>query len=339
MPISSVDYASLIKDSMAQGLYENLFRMNDVLKLFPITEVGSLVVRGERWATLPTPGFRKLNDTYTESTGTTEPVEDRLAIVGSRFTEDDAYDQLKDPLYRDPVQLQFDMHLKSKERFLAQEIINGDISSTADGFDGLVTRLADTSKFAAAQSIQASSGNDTLKVLADAASARTFFDKFEEAAYQCGLHGVTEGGNAKGAAFMNKTTLLGIQQAARLAGYTMYTKDVLGYTWPAFLNIPFVDVGLQRDKSTEIISSAMTALDAGSDSTHIIFARFAQPDGHIESPGSDGISIVQAGGFRRLGPIETLTATEWGWEWIMGLASIGDEYCLSRLHNFTMAAS
>ena len=46
MAISLLDYTSLIKDELSMGLYKNLLRMNDVLKLFPVVDVGAFVVRG-----------------------------------------------------------------------------------------------------------------------------------------------------------------------------------------------------------------------------------------------------------------------------------------------------
>ncbi len=67
--------------------------------------------------------------------------------------------------------------------------------------------------------------------------------------------------------------------------------------------------------------------------------RFSEPDGNIESPGSDGLTLVQAGPLRRLGPIASLTSREWGMEWILGVAHVGDEYCVSMLDDFKMAAS
>lgn len=339
MPITLNDYASLLKDEMAQGLYMNMQRMNDVLKIFPVVEVGSLVVRGSRWDTLPTHAFRKLNAEFSESTGTLKPVEDRLAIFGGKFSEDEAFEQMKDTLFRDPVEQQFAMHAKASERGIMYNLIAGDVDTDPDGFDGLYKRISDTDYFAAAQTISASGTTDSLKVHASAANSQAFFDKLDEAIYQAGLYGVPEAGSAKGALLMNKNSYLGLQKAARLAGFSMYTKDVLGYTWNVYRDLPLIDVGLQRDKSTEIIGDAYDPGDGGDDSSRIFVVRFSEPDGNIESPGSDGLTLVQAGPLRRLGPIASLTSREWGMEWILGVAHVGDEYCVSLLEDFKMAAS
>jgi len=338
MPVSLTDYVNLIKDPMSLGLYKNLVRMSDIVKLFPVTNHGSLTVEGLRWDELPEHGFRKLNATFSESTGTTQPAEDSLAIFGGKFSEDEAFERFSESLYRDPVEQQFAMHTVAMERGIAQNVINGDTSSTPDGFNGLYARF-DSGDFPSSQVISASGTTDSLKVHASAANAQQFFRKLDEACYAAGIWGPQKDNAASGAILMNKTSFLGIQYAAQLAGYTLYTRDVLGYHWFSWQGLPFVDVGKQRDKSTEIIGDTYDPGDAGNDSSRIFIVRFSEPDGDIDSPGSDGLSIVQVGGFARLGPIATLTAREWGLQWILGLTHIGDDYCAALLEDFKMAAS
>ncbi|MFH1484740.1 MAG: major capsid protein [Chloroflexota bacterium] len=338
MPVSLVDYTSLIKDPFTLGLFKNFYRLSDVLKLFPVTDVGSLVVRGERWNTLPTHAFRKLNDTFSDSTGTTSPVEDRLAIYGGEFKVDNAYEELNDPVLRDPVQLQFDMHNKAMERGMMDNIVNGSIQTDPDSFDGFFRRF-DSGDFPASQVISASGTTDSLKVQASEANARQFFEKFDEALYEAGLRAAPQEGTAPGVALMNKATFLGIQKAAVMANLSIYVKDLLGYTWRTYRGIPFIDVGLQRDRSTEIIGNAYDPGDDGNDSSRIIVVRFAEPDGEIESPGSDGLTLVQAGTYKTLGPESYNTYEKWTLQWIVGMAHVGDDYCAALLDDFKMAAS
>lgn len=338
MPVSIADYVNLIKDPMALGLFKNLVRMNNVLKLFPVANHGSLTVEGLRWGELPEHGFRKLNADFTESTGTTEPAEDSLAIFGGKFSEDEAFERFSESLYRDPVEQQFQMHLLAMDRGITLNVISGDTGTTPDGFNGFFARFS-SGDFPSSQVISASGTTDSLKVHASADNARQFFRKLDEACYAAGIWGPGEEGKAKGAILMNKASFLGIQYAAQLAGYTLYTRDVLGYHWHEWQGLPFLDVGLQRDKSTEIIGNTYDPGDGGNDSSRIVVARFSEPDGDVDSPGSDGLSIVQVGSFARLGPIAQLTSREWGLQWILGLTHIGDDYCAAMLEDFKMAAS
>lgn len=346
MPISLNDYTNLIQDPLSQGLFKNLFRLNDVIKIFPVVEVGASVVRGQRWLDLPSQHFRDLNETYTESTGTTEPAEDRLAIWGGRFTEDDAYSQFtKEPQYKDPVQQQFDMHTKSMDRGIANELINGAIATEPKGFEGLHARFV-SGDFPASQVFELHATN-AFNVLADAASATTFFETLDDALYQCGLYNAPETGKVNGAILLNKKSFLGMQKAAKLAGYSINVMDLLEHTWTTYRGLPFVDMGLKVDKSTEIILDTYDPGDSGNDATRLYLVRFA-PTGTvkdlksalqaIDNPGSDGLSLVQAGGFRKLGPIETLTSTEWGMEWILGMAHVGDDYCAAMIEHLQFGA-
>jgi hypothetical protein len=339
MPVSLVDYTSLIEDEYTVGLYENLYRMSDIVKLFPVTNVDSLTVRGERWNNLPSHTFRKLNDNFSDSTGTTSPVEDKLAIYGGEFKVDKLFGKLKNELLRDPVDLQFDMHNKALERGVANHIFNGDVDSDPDGFEGLWKRFS-SGDFPSSQVIGAN--NDAgaeLHVHANQANARQFFEKLDEALYMAGLRAAPEEGTAPGAMFMNRTSWLGFQKAAIMANLTIYVQDLLGFTWHTYRGIPLVDVGLQRDQSTDIILDNYDPGDGGTDSSRIYICRFAEPDGAIESPGSDGLVLVQAGTYETLGPEDYLTYEKWGLQWVLGLAHIGDDYCASVLNDFEMAAS
>ena len=339
MPVSLVDYTSLIKDEYTLGLFEDFYRMSDIVKLFPVVEVGSLVVRGERWKTLPEHDFRKINDTFTDTTGETEPVEDRLAIYGGEFRIDKVYNKLTDTLLRDPVDLQMDMHNRAMERGIANHIFNGDVDTEPDGFNGLMKRFTDL-KFAADQRVNVSPGAGAeLHVHANEANARAFFEGLDEALYMAGLRAAPEKGTAPGAMFLNKESFLGFQKAAIMANLTVYVQDLLGYTWYTYRGIPLVDVGLQRDRATEIIGNAYDPGDGGSDASRIYITRFAEPDGAIDSPGSDGLVLVQVGSYESLGPEEYMTYEKWALQWVLGMAHVGDDHCAALVEGFEMAAA
>jgi len=338
MPISLVDYASLIKDEMSVGLFQNLYRMKNILPLFPVVEAKSFVVRGSKWTSLPTSAFRKLNADFSQSTGKTEPQEDIVAILGSTFNADKALDKNKAELLRDPTDLQFDMHNRALERVATDYIFNGDVDTDPDAFNGLLSRFAD-GVFAAAQDISCSGSTDAYKVHADAAHSAVFFDKLDEAIYAADLFGVDGQGAPRGAIFGNKASFLGIQKAAKLCGYSIQTVDVLEKKWLTYKGLPLVDVGLKRDKSTEIITNTYDPGDGDNDSSYLYIVRFAEPDGNVESAGSSGLFLAQAGNYEWLGPESYNVYEKWTVQWILGLSNIGDDYCAARLKAFKMAAS
>jgi hypothetical protein len=334
-----VDYIHLVKqDGMTLGLYKNLLRCsNSVIKLFPVVEAGSLVVRGERWHTLPTHAFRKLNAMgFTQTTGTYDNREDRLAIFGGEFQADKVLKKLtKVPLLRDPVQEQFDMHSVAMDRGITYNIFKGDVDTTPDGFDGLGARFA-KSRFPSRMQITGSAA--PYCVLADEAHARGWFDYLDTAIKYVGLsgQGTSMGGNAsRGAIFTNENGYLGMQKAAKMANYTVYSKDILGWNYDTYKGLPIVDIGLQRDQATEIIT------DAGeyATGTYVYVVRFTEADNDIESPGSNGLCLIQCGNMEVLGPEDHNLYDLYDMQWPVGLAHVGDDYCVAQIRSIKFAAS
>jgi hypothetical protein len=312
MPVTITEHMKAIKDPLVVGIYKNLLRQTDVLKIWPFSNVSGLVARGFHWDELPTPAFRKLYGDYTDTTGTTKPVEEKLAIYGSKF--------------RDPTQQQIDMHTFAIARGFVDNLCNGDVDGDPDSFNGLHKRM---SRLPSRQTIHCAS-NDALDVLASADNAKTFVRKLNVGMKYANL-GPGEGN--RGAILLNENSWLGVQEAFKLAGYTLYTVDVLEMRWPAYMGIPFVDVGLKLDKSTEIILNTYNPGDDGNDSTRTFIVRFAEPDGDVESPGSDGCGGIQLSPLEVLGPEEYNKYEVYDLEWVHGLQNIGDDYCIVEIDN------
>ena len=339
MPVTIVDYEALIKDEATLGLFQNLRRMNKIINLVPITNVGRLVVTGQEWDTLPSMQFRNVNDQFSDDTGTTKPAEERLAILGGAFTVDKLWDELNDPVYRDPTEMQFDFWNKAIDRGVTYNFFNGDIDTEPKGYNGLYKRMGIDGGFPSAHLVSASGTTDSLKVHADATNAQKFFEKLDEAIYLAGLEGLMIDGTPKGALFLNKTSYLGFQKAAKMTGYSIDNLDLLGYNWKGYNGIPLVDVGTKEDRSTDIILDTYDPGDSGNDASRIYVCRFAPPDGDIESPGASGLSLVEAHTYKVLGPEEYAEYRRWAVQWVLGICHIGDSYCVSVLEDFKMAAS
>jgi len=339
MPISIVDYENLIKDPLSLGLFQNLVRMNDILKLFPVVQVPGLTVNGLEWDTLPTPMFRDINAQFTDNTGKTKPVEERLAVLGGSFKSDRLLQETKVSMYKDPVQQQFDAWNKSINRFLTDYLFNGDIDTNEKAFNGIYKRFGLAGGFPSSSKVSASGTTDSLKVLADSTNAKLFFDALDSAMYEADLWGSGVTGTPRGALFMNKTSFIGIQKAARLTGYSIDQIDLLGYTWHNYRGIPLVDVGLKYDRTTDIILDTYDPGDAGNDASRIYCVRFSAADGDVDSPGADGLSLIQLHPYKTLGPEEYAEYQRWALQWVLGLCHIGDNHSAAVLEDFKMAAS
>lgn len=337
MPISIVDYEGLIEDSLSLGLFKNLVRMNPVIKLFPVVQKPTLTVTGQEWDELPDPAFRDINEQFVDSTGTTRPVEERQAILGGSFKADKVLSELGADMYKDPVQQQFDAWTLAIDRVLTHYVFNGDIDVDPKAFNGIYKRMGLAGGFPATSLISASPGGGaSLDVLTNAATATTFFEFLDDAMYEADLWGSGITNTPKGALFMNKDVFINFQRAAKLTGMSIAQVDLLGYTWHSYMGIPLVDVGLQRDRATEIILNTYDPGDAGDDCSRIYCVRFSEADGDIDSPGSSGLSLLQAAPYKVLGPEDYAEYQRWALQWILGLVHIGDNRSASCLEDFAM---
>lgn len=103
MTVTLVDAAKLSKDPLQKGFIMDLLRYGgDVMRILPFVDVNALQVAGDRWQTIPSSEFRKLNAGYTESTGTTEEIEETLFLLGGDVKVDrvlrDAGNYIENPL-------------------------------------------------------------------------------------------------------------------------------------------------------------------------------------------------------------------------------------------------
>jgi len=99
--------------------------------------------------------------------------------------------------------------------------------------------------------------------------------------------GPAEANSFKGALFTNRTGILGFNRAAKLAGYSLNTVDLFGKRWTTYMGVPLVEVGLQRDKVTEIIlrgdgtSGYPDGTALANRSAYLFGVRFSTPDGQV----------------------------------------------------------
>lgn len=318
MTVTLVDYLKLVThDPLKKGFIADLLRYSDLLRMVPITKEEGFQVNGHRWQTLPSSGFRKIGGGYTESTGTTEPVAETMAVLGG----DIKVDKL---LVGKQLALQSRMKAKSVAFAFNYNFINGDHAVDPDCFEGLKKRV---SNMPARMTIDLATAGDSLKVLADAASEQTYLDA---------LHKAIKYVDGAGAFLCNENTFLGLGRVLRRLGLLETYTDAYGKKWNAFAGVPFVDVGLKADKSTEIITDTEDPGDAGNDSTSIYTVNFDTVEGlhaiELESGGLDVYDPLN-GGEMEAGP-QYLRRIDWP----VGLFNLS-QYCICRIKGFKMAAA
>lgn len=330
MAVTLIDYAKQSKDPLRKAFIKDLLRYSDLMSIVPFETVPGLQVGGTRWQTLPGAAFRKIGAGYTESTGTTEEIVETLVALGGdvkvdRFLTGNAN------VVQDPLTTQMQMKAKTVAFKFNDAFINGDQAVDPDSFEGLKKRVANAP---ARMTISLSPGaGDSLKVLANTANEHTFIDAVHQAVKF--VDGATH-------IFCNETTWLGLGQVARRLNLFQVIEDALGHKWQSISSgssfLPFIDVGLKSDKTTEIITNTEDPGDAGNDATSIYVAR-------MEMETSDGLYGLTlegheldvydplTGGEMESGP-QVLRRIDWG----VGLYNLS-QFSIARIKDFKMAAA
>lgn len=348
MSISLVDVLKVSKNPLGKAILLNLLRQTPILPMLPVDTVDALKVTENRWQTLPEVGTRRLNEAYTESTGTLEPVEDTLHLYGGDISMDRIFqfvNTTENPLMTAGKMKAAALGARFNYDFIANDHATGD----ADGFEGLAKRVSNNP---ARCTINLETAGDTLKVLASTTTMATFIDALHQALHVLGVSHGDAFKDLNVAAFMNETTFLGIGQVLRRSGLLSQNVDNFGRIWGSFGPAKLIDVGLKGDQSTEIISSAEVAGDAGTDSTSIYFVRFgglpvSDASGRVKMKDDDGLRLIQLQGTSPE-PYDPNNGGEGGLgvapakvkriDWAIGLKQAGS-YSIVRVKGFKMAAS
>lgn len=327
MAVTLVDYAKQSKDPLRKGFIMDLLRFSDLLKIVPFETVDGLSVSGTRWQTLPAAAFRRIGTGYTESTGNVEDIAETLVALGGDV-KIDRFLTGNGNVIEDPLTTQMRMKAKAVAFKFNDAFINGDQAVDADSFEGLKKRV---SNMPARMTIDLAAAGDSLKVLASSTTEHQFIDAIHQAVKF--VDGATH-------IFLNETVYLGFGQVARRLNLYQQISDALGHTWDGISSgaqkVPYIDVGLKSDKSTEIITNTEDPGDGGNDSTSIYVARMDDDEGlhgiTLEGHELDVYDPLD-GGEMESGP-QYLRRIDWG----VGLFNLSN-YVICRIKGFKMAAA
>lgn len=138
---------ALGRDEVHKATIMELYaRGSDVLAYLPFETIAGNSLSFVREKTLPSAGFRGVNEGYTEETGTTEKVVESLAIAGGDLDVDKF---LVDTGGADQRSIQEAMKVKALSLSLAKTVIKGDVITNPKAFDGLQVRCTGTQLLAA----------------------------------------------------------------------------------------------------------------------------------------------------------------------------------------------
>lgn len=329
MAVTLAMLAKIETDVLKKYVLMNLLREVKLFEVLPFANVDSLLSVAVRWRTLPSVAFRSINEGYTASEGDTEQVWESVYGFGGDIKYDRVFDKIKNTIV-DMKQMQTDMKLMAMALKFNEYFISGDHASDPKGFQGLQKRVA---SMPSRQSVYfAGASAAALDPTASAANGRAFWNKMEE------LHYKTNRGEHS-AFLSNEGIKWGVGRVARYIQATGgnvldVTKDSFDRSIPTLWGSPLIDVGLKKDQSTEIITDAEAAGDAGTDATSIYAVAFNERQGIMGIQLSDmEVYDPLDGGEQESTPTKLVRI-----DWWVGLASFGS-YGIVRGRNVEGASN
>uniref|UniRef100_A0A6M3XSP4 Putative capsid protein n=1 Tax=viral metagenome TaxID=1070528 RepID=A0A6M3XSP4_9ZZZZ len=286
---------------------------SNVLQIIPWATNPQLAMQITSMLTLPTIGTRKINASFSESTGKFDQKIEGKYIFGHDIDVDVVLEKAN-PGER---QTQRRMSAKAMAFSFNDMFINGDPAS--DQFKGLSMRVDDvyTANYTD-QYIDGGSATTGKGVLYDTTERQYFIDKVAQL-----IHAISE--HRPDALFMNSKLYLCFESAMRRESLLKQTEDMFGRIINMFQNIPLIDIGIKADQSTEIITNA-ESLSGGSDETSMYAVKYGENE-YLWGMQQDTLEV------RDLGEVDDTPVFRDRVEWVVGLA-VSNPRSIARAYGF-----
>jgi len=290
MALTLIESAKLAlgRDETLKATVMELYaKSSDLMQYLPFENIagGSLVFNREQ--TLPSAGFRALNEAYAEGTGTVDRVTEVLAIAGGDLDVDVMLIKTGNADQRGTQEA---MKIKALSLAMTKTMIKGDVETTPKEFDGLQVRCVGDQLVSAGSSV----GGDALSLV----KLDELIDAVEEPTHL----------------LMNKTMRRRLSAAARLytvGGYITYDLDAFGRRVTKYNDLPILVA--DKDNNYDDIMPFTEACASGSSvGTSIYCLSFAE----------NGVVGLQNGDMdvRDMGEIDDKPVFRTRIEWYISLA-------------------
>lgn len=316
MAVTLADHA---KVSANEGKYlistvADYFLMESMmLQLIPWESSAELATAIPFMTSLPTVTWRKLNASYSESTGKFGIKTEDKYIYGHDIDVDVVL------VRANPENRTRQRRASAKAMAFEfnDQFINGD--PTNDEFKGLSSRVDDvyddgyTDQYIDAGSSVAGRG-----ILYDTTERHAFIDNVAKLIHVISAH-------KPDGLMMNAKMYLAFESAMRRESLLKQTEDMFGRIINSFQNVPLIDVGVKADQTTEIITNTET-LSGGTDETSIYAVKYGD--------GEYFWGVQQAPlDVRDLGEVDDKPVYRDRVEWVVGLAT-SNPRSIARAYGF-----
>jgi len=244
MPYTLADYARLADSDLKRGVIDVFRRESFAMDVLSWEDSDTLSIQAIRTKELPDVGFRKINEPFSASKGTVEPIQERVFDMGGQVDVDKLLVKAKSIV--DQRALQTDMYTTALAYNFSDYFINGQPTVDEDGFTGLYYRIAHyvTTQIIDAEGLDVSPDCATLDV-----NFQILLDHIQALIHKLDGHKATD-------LFMNSTMYLRLMSALRQLKMYATTKDSYNRTIVTYGDGgPRIhDIGCKADQETEIIT-------------------------------------------------------------------------------------
>lgn len=242
------DLSKVETDTLRKSVMDTLLMKSNVMQMVPWETIGTLATTIVRYADLPSVGFRKVNEAFSESSGTVEQKVESVSIMGGYIDTDEVIARAKNTIAEARAINQV-MKVKAMAYKFNDKFINGNPESDPEEFKGLEQRVDDIyAEGFTGQYIDVGGGSLTEGILNSSATRHNFLDKLDQLIYAIKEHNPDF-------LFMNDGTLLATRSLLRREQLLDTTKDMFDRRVDVYSGTKMVDIGVTDDQSTEIIAA------------------------------------------------------------------------------------
>ncbi|MBA7466122.1 hypothetical protein ES707_01297 [subsurface metagenome] len=307
-------------DVLRKSVMDTLLYEANMLEMVPWETIGTLATTVVRYQNLPSVGFRKVNNPYSESTGTFEQKTENISLCGADIDTDKAIARAKNTI-GDARAIQQGMMLKALGYSINDKFINGNPVSNPEEYMGIARRIKRNYDAGFTGQVIASATTNQLPHTTD---SDVFLDELDKLIYAISAH-------TPDALLMSSKMLLVIRSVLRRQKLLMTTQDMFGRIIDMYGSVKLIAMGVKADQTTEIIPSDGTEFWSDEVKHSSIYAvKFGIGDqlwGIQEYP----LEV------KDLGEQQSKPVYRTRLDWPVGLADV-DPRCMAVLHNLQIVA-
>lgn len=319
------EFSKIETDVLRKSVLDTFIMEANILELIPWETLGTLATVIVRYQDLPSFGYRKLNEAFTESTGTFEQKAETLALGGLYIDTDVVIARARNTI-ADARAIQQAMSMKSAAYQFNWKFIAGSEISDPEEFKGIRLRIDDI--YDEGYTDQKFACNSTSVGILNSQTTRfNFIQDLYKLVYAVK-------GHSPDALLMNKKMLLALKSALLREKLLDATQDMFNRKIDMFDNCRLIDIGVRADQTTEIILNSETAAgvaSGGDECTSIYAVKFGIGDMLW------GLQMYPME-VEDLGELQTKPVFRTKIDWPHGLAD-SDPRCMARMYGIVPDSS